>query len=287
MTHLGVWIRLFLLLLTLTLTRLYSFRERMSKISQPPTPYPDVNNLLYLLLSKVRGALREQFVGLYLYGSLSSGDFDETTSDVDFVVVTRDEISGELVPRLEAMHVEIAASDLKWAPKLEGSYISRAALRRYNPGDAPRPQYKEGAFFVAPHGSDWIIQRHVLREQGVVIAGSPLKPMIEPVAPDELRGAVVGVLTGWWETHILAHPSELKRTGYQPYAVLTMCRSLYALEHGEIVSKPAAARWAIDALDAEWTPLIERALTGRADLSKSALHKTAELIQFTLKRARA
>lgn len=276
-----------LILLTPTLARLYSFRERMSTTFQPPTPYPQINNLLYLLLSNVRRALRDQFVGLYLYGSLSGGDFDETTSDVDFVVVTRDEITGEHVPRLRAMHAEIAASGLKWAPKLEGSYISRAALLRYNPDDAPRPQYNEGEFFVAPHGSDWIIQRHILREQGVVIAGPPLKPLIEPVTPGELRRAVVDVLQGWWQTHILAQPSALKRPGYQPYAVLTMCRSLYALEQGEIVSKPAAARWAIESLGAEWTPLIERALAGRADLSGSSLHKTMALIRFTLERARA
>jgi hypothetical protein len=41
-----------------------------------PTPYPDVNAILNVLLAAVRAILGNQFVGFYLYGSLASGDFD-------------------------------------------------------------------------------------------------------------------------------------------------------------------------------------------------------------------
>ena len=60
-----------------------------------PTPYPDVNEVLNLLLTNVKGILRDQFVGMYLYGSLSSGDFNPETSDIDFLVVTTDFLSGK------------------------------------------------------------------------------------------------------------------------------------------------------------------------------------------------
>src|SRR4051812_13397758 len=118
----------------------------MAKISQPPTPYAAVNVLLFRLLQEVQAALGAQFIGMYLYGSLASGDFDEHSSDIDFVVVTQDEIAADLIPKLKAVHERIAQSGLKWASKLEGSYISRAALRRYNPNDPPRVQYNEGQF---------------------------------------------------------------------------------------------------------------------------------------------
>ncbi len=258
----------------------------MSKISQPPTPYADINVLLHQLLVEVQTALGENFFGMYLYGSLASGDFDEHSSDVDFVVVTRHEIAENAISKLRALHERIAQSGLEWANKLEGSYIPRDALRRYHPNEAPRPQYNEGHFFVAPHESDWIIQRYILREYGVIVAGPSIKPFIDPVSPDELRGAVAGILLSWWSTHILAHPDELLRQGYQPYAVLTMCRSLYCFENGAIVSKPFAARWAMEQLDARWKPLIERALMQQADLSRHALKETQALIQFTIERAK-
>lgn len=257
----------------------------MAKISQTPTPYPKVNVVLHALLQDTRAALADNFFGMYLYGSLASGDFDEHSSDVDFVVVTRAEIAEETIPKLRALHERIADSGLAWAKKLEGSYMPRDALRRYIPNDAPRPQYNEGKFFVAPHESDWIIQRHLLREYGVTVAGPPIRPLIDSVSPDELRGAVAGILLGWWSTHILAQPDELLRHGYQPYAVLTMCRSLYCFEHGAIVSKPFAARWAMESLDEKWKALIERALSHNADTSPDALAQTFELIRYTVQRA--
>lgn len=259
----------------------------MTKIAQTPTPYAEVNVLLFRLVKEVQAVLGDQFLGMYLYGSLATGDFDAHSSDVDFVVVTREEVGEDLIPKLRAMHERLADSGLKWASKLEGSYISRAALRRYDPNDAPRVIYNEGQFYLDRHGRDWIIQRHILREHSVIVAGPPLKPWIDPVTPGELRGAVAGVLNGWWGTWILTHPQELVRPGYQPYAVLTMCRSLYAFEFGEIVPKPAAGRWASGALDPQWKALIERALTQEADLSAEGLDKTISLIRYTLERSKA
>ena len=60
-----------------------------------PTSYPDVNALLQELLESVQAVLTHHFIGMYLDGSLTSGDFDQD-SDIDFVVATDAEISGDL-----------------------------------------------------------------------------------------------------------------------------------------------------------------------------------------------
>ncbi|MFX1412149.1 MAG: nucleotidyltransferase domain-containing protein, partial [Promethearchaeota archaeon] len=83
-----------------------------------PTPYPDVNAVLHMLLSGVQTVLGDQFVGMYVFGSLASGDFEPQRSDIDFLVVTTDELPEEMLPALEAMHARITASGLKWATKL-------------------------------------------------------------------------------------------------------------------------------------------------------------------------
>ncbi len=82
-----------------------------------PTPFSDVNSLLDELLSGVKNILEDNFAGLYLYGSLASGDFNLETSDVDFVVVTRDEISSETISALKTMHERLAKSELKLVKK--------------------------------------------------------------------------------------------------------------------------------------------------------------------------
>jgi predicted nucleotidyltransferase len=85
--------------------------------STNPTLYPAVNAILGLLLQEVQRVLGPELVGLYCYGSLSLGDFEPGSSDIDFLVVTEHELPDETVTALDAMHAEIATSGLKWADK--------------------------------------------------------------------------------------------------------------------------------------------------------------------------
>ncbi|MCI0399414.1 MAG: DUF4111 domain-containing protein [Chloroflexi bacterium] len=246
-----------------------------------PTPYPDVNAVLDMLMPAVQTILGDRFVGLYLHGSLALGDFNPNRSDIDFVVVTAGDLPNEMVLALAAMHERIAAGDARWGVELEGSYIPRRALRRYDPADARHPHIERGGKLrVEQHESDWVMQRHILREHGVALAGPALQTLIDPVRPDDLRQAVRGILW-WWELQ-LTDTSRVEKSGYQAYAILTMCRIFYTLQHGAIVSKPLAARWAQEALDERWAGLIERALVWRNGESLDSLEETLDFIRYTL-----
>ncbi|MDQ3006386.1 MAG: nucleotidyltransferase domain-containing protein, partial [Chloroflexota bacterium] len=102
-----------------------------------PTPYTNVNEILDLLLVNVKEILQDQFVGMYLYGSLSSGDFNSESSDIDFLVVTQDTLSEEIIIALEAMHNRTWATSLKRAGKLEGAYVPKGLIRRHNSNGVP------------------------------------------------------------------------------------------------------------------------------------------------------
>ncbi len=249
------------------------------------TPYPEVNAVLQMLLAEVQAVLGPDFVGLYLYGSLSSGDFNPLSSDIDFLVVTAGELPAHRVQALEEMHARIAASGLKWAKKLEGSYIPLPELRRYDPAHAVHPSIGvDWEFGVNPHGRDWVIQLHILRQQGVTLAGPPPDTLIDPVSPDDLRQAVLETLQDWWKGHVM-DSRRLESREYQAFAVLTMCRALYTLQSGGIVSKPAAAAWAKGALPPRWTSLIERALAFGPGDGIDDVGETQEFIRFTLETA--
>lgn len=254
-----------------------------------PTPYADVNTVLLELLSGVQTILGNSFSGLYLFGSLASGDFDRY-SDVDFIVVCENEISRDLFSALHVMHARIATIDSWCATQLDGSYISRQALRRYDPAKALHPHIDRGvgeSLRMMQHDSDWIIQRHSLREQGLVVAGPAPHTLIDPVLPSELRQAVLDMLHGWLAP-MIDDPAPLKTRGYQSYIVLTLCRMLYTLEFGTIVSKRVAAHWAQGILDERWIPLIARAQLGRQTprLKSQAddVNSTLELIRYVLER---
>ncbi len=253
--------------------------------SKPYTPYDDVNIILNILLNGAKEILKEQLVGMYLYGSLSSGDFNPKSSDIDFVVVTESILPDETISALEALHNRIWASGLKWASKLEGSYIPKNLIRRHDPVGLPCPTVNESKFFVDQRGSDWIIQRHVIREYGLVLEGPDPKTLIDFVTPDDIRQAVLGVLREWWFP-MLDDPSWLRdhESGDHAFAVITMCRALHALKHGIIVSKPSAAKWAQEELGDEWGRTIEQALAAQSHNGKDhdLYYKALDLIRFTL-----
>ena len=253
------------------------------------TAFPEVNAVLQELLADIQHILGNQLVGMYLEGSLAGGDFDED-SDIDFVVVTNDDISENVFSALQMMHQRINLLDTKWSTNLEGSYISQYAIRCFDPKHANFPNIERG--FGEPlklvyHAESWIIHRYVLRERGITIIGPALRTLIDPVSPDALRQAMVPVLQGWAK-QILNNPNEIARRGYQSYTVLSICRILYTLQFGDIVSKPKAASWAKETLGEKWGALIDRTWIGRHNpglfASAEDINQTLDLISYALER---
>ncbi|MBN8654610.1 MAG: DUF4111 domain-containing protein [Anaerolineae bacterium] len=225
------------------------------------TPYQDVNNVLSLLLENVKGILKDEFVGMYLYGSLSSGDFNPKSSDIDFLVVTENYLPEAIISQLEKMHKQPWAIHSKRAGELEGAYIPKELIRKHSLNGLPCPSINEGTFNLDTPGSDWIIQRHVVREYGVVIEGPDPKTLIDFVSAEDIRNSILGVLHEWWYP-MLEDPAWLRDhdDGYRSFAVITMCRVLHGLEHGTVTSKPKAAQWTRAKVDSKWQLLIDKAI---------------------------
>ncbi len=248
-----------------------------------PTSHPGVNQALRALLAGARKALGDAFVGLYLHGSLAGGDFDPGRSDVDFLVVTRTPMPDATVDRLRVMHARLSGSGLRWVTRLEGTYLPRVALRRYDPGHPAFPSLRvDGTVALDRHDRGWVIQRHILRERGVVVAGPSIGPLIDPVGPDDLRAATRAVLAGWWARQ-LEDPALLRTSEYQAYAILTMCRALYTLEHGAVSSKTRAAHWALAHLPDRWRPLIALGLAWRHGTDWDRLEETLAFMRFVMR----
>ena len=253
-----------------------------------PTSYPEVNTLLQELLGSVQIILGGRLIGMYLFGSLTSGDFDQD-SDIDVIVVTDAEISGDLFSALQTMHARIYAGDSPWTIQLEVSYIPQHALRRYDPANALHPHIDRGSetFFMMQHDESWIVQRCVLRERGITLTGPTPQTLIDPVSPNDLRQAMLAILNGW-PLQILEDPARIKQRGGQSYTVLTLCRILYTLQYGTVVSKPVAARWAQETQGERWRPLIERTWEGRhnpgSEASPDDVNGTLEFIRYALER---
>ena len=258
---------------------------------------PEVREIIDLLVTEVHAILGEHLIGIYLYGSLATGGFDRN-SDVDYVVVTNEELSEGQFTAIEAVHNHLKTMEVWCADQLEGSYIPIEGLKRYDPARAlfvhidrgpdehlHRIQLADERLSRAWWGG-WVLLRLTLRESGMTLVGPDPKILIDPVPDAEIRQAAVFNVNDWAGS-ILSDPAQIKGRGYQSYTVLTLCRILYTLHTGKVTSKPEAIRWAKAHLDEKWTPLIDRAWLGRQNPGLAAelgdLNETLAFIRFTIK----
>jgi aminoglycoside adenylyltransferase-like protein/nucleotidyltransferase-like protein len=210
----------------------------------------------------VREVLGESFCGAYLQGSFAVGDAD-AHSDVDFIVVTEDEVTPKQRAELQALHQRLHALPISWAQHLEGSYVPRSVLRRPDPDRRPLLYLDNGAteFALDSHDNTSVV-RWSLREHGVVLAGPDPRELVDPITADELRAEMRWAL-GLWQEWFRSIDSIGRRA--LAVAVLTHARILHTLAVGEVTSKRSAGEWALDALDPEWSSLIRWALDDRPD----------------------
>ncbi len=102
-----------------------------------------------------------------------------------------------------------------------------------------------------------LLQGWTLRHHGVVLTGPPREDFADVPAEllrDKMRGQIPGFMTGlgtWIRMEEIAWA--------QRYAVTTLCRMLFTVHYGTLVSKRQALLWAAEELDQRWRELVTRA----------------------------
>lgn len=188
--------------------------------------------------------LGRKLVGLYLYGSAATGDFDGGTSDVDLLAAIASELDDDEFQALRRMHDAAARENPAWDDRIEVLYYSVHALRTFRTQRSPIAVISPGEAFhyrEGGAGSDWLMNWYHVRESGVRLYGPDASEIIPSIGKVEFIDAVrdhAGRILTW-----------LKEGGSdsvldQSYSILTACRAWMTVATGEHVSKRRAAEWA-------------------------------------------
>ena len=216
------------------------------------------NAMLPILTSAIASRFGDELVGLYLFGSLISGDFLPGVSDIDLLaVITRDLNDADVAP-LAALHAGIVRDHPEWDDRIEVAYLSADGLRDFRSRISPLIIISPGEpLHLIDAGPDWLMNWYLVRSAGIALAGPPPRDLIPPIATAEYHQTV--------QEHLSSAENWIARaTSRKPgsYAVLTAGRGLYTLRIGEHASKAQTAAW-MQAQFPEWADLIDCALAWR------------------------
>jgi len=248
------------------------------------TAYQDVNDVLVRLSEGLKAIFGEQLVGLYVTGSLTYGDFNHGSSDIDFLAVLTKEMSGKRREQVKTMHARIGEDYPKWQKRVEGSYITEEMLGSIEPPQTPRPYINGGNLWDKDpkYRSEWILNLFVLYERAIALDGPDFKTLTKPVSMKAARSASIQSLHENWEP-LLKDPSVLKSSHHQAYITLTLCRILYTANNDGVASKRVASRWVKETYGASWDSLVEKAEKWQHGQAMDMESDVLDFIRFTLK----
>jgi hypothetical protein len=262
----------------------------------PSHPYPELRDVLGVFVDEVSAELGENLIGIYLVGSIASGDFD-ADSDVDFMVVTKPELTEADMGPLQEIQIRVHRIDCYPAKHLEGSYISIADLN--DPGivgwkklfyfDNGSTTYEQSA-----HDNQWHV-RWILRERGITLTGPRPEEILRPIPLNELRSEIKTAMLEvrqYFEDELDRPLSFFNSRFGQSFTVLTYCRMLHTLHTERVESKKAGMEWARQYTGPKWASLIDQAWEEREGVrfgvkigqraERSLLGETQEFIKYAI-----
>lgn len=219
-----------------------------------------VDQVLERLVTGVSRVLQENLVGIYLYGSLVTEDFDAGVSDLDLVAALHSGLDEASFRLLEDLHSDVIRRFPKWDNRLELAYVSLDALETFRDRPSSIAIISPGEpFHRIDAGYDWLISWYMLRETGVALKGPDIASLI---APMELSSYIEAV-----QSHIEAYRDSVgsaSSKSFLSYIVLTTGRGLYTVLQGQPISKIKAATWAARTFP-QWAWLIDKAQRWRVN----------------------
>ena len=251
--------------------------------------HPLVRGVVDAYLDAIDGEMPGLVEGLYVTGSVALGDFRPRTSDIDFVAVTVNppDATGAIAA-LRRAHRRLRT---RWPrPYFDGRYVTWDDLA-HDPAAIGRRAYSyEGRFHARSSGPADPVTWHTIAQHGVACRGPAPADLAIRVDAEKLAQWTLHNLESYWRplldrsSRFLNRQSAIALTSYGAvWIVLGVSRLHYTLATGEICSKEAAGRYALQTFPEQWHAVlneslrIRRADRARADVLSAMAEATADL----------
>jgi streptomycin 3"-adenylyltransferase len=233
-----------------------------------------LNDIVY----NYKNILKSNLTGIYLHGSLAMNCYNPNSSDIDFLVVVKKDISP--LDKRELVNILLKLSDNCSEKGFEMSVILEEDILNFK---YPTPfmlhysnfykdKYISEPEFICDNSADYDLAAHfvVTRERGICLFGKPINEVFMPVKEEYYIDSIVRDI-GPAREDIIDNPV---------YMVLNLCRVLYYLSDRAICSKKEGGEWGKAILPSQYKNIIESALLTYTDSSCNCTFSERELMHF-------
>jgi predicted nucleotidyltransferase len=187
-----------------------------------------------LVLERLREALlqRRDLAGIYLYGSLVTGDFSLARSDIDVVVMLDREPDAAATRELAELHAGVAALGGA-AGQLHCLYV--AAEHAADPD-------RLCAYWFGDRMTQWqmkVMTQAELASVGVALHGPWPPPGIGPIPVSDIQAAVLAEMRGYWRRFARKRMRWLNDDTVD-HALVVLPRAEAVLARGALITKGEA-----------------------------------------------
>jgi Domain of unknown function (DUF4111) len=212
--------------------------------------------------------LRDHFYGIYIYGSIALGAFEEQESDIDIIALTQGEWTVQELRQLERIHRQLVKEH-----SLGKCLAPMSDIGEFNAGIAPYPYASDGKFHAAGYFDLNAVIWWTIQHKGISLLGHEYSTLPLEIAWKNVLDAMRYNLDIYWAGKA-QKPRLFLFDIWVTTAIATLCRIMTAIEEGEIISKSEAlTRWR-DRLPARWQTLIDEAWCIRLHLDTPSLYRS-------------
>jgi predicted nucleotidyltransferase len=243
-------------------------KDFLMDASIPPSIQPLIDAYLRAL-----EPLRGRFYGIYIYGSIALGAFEEAMSDIDVIALTQGAWSPQELKQLKALHMRLIAEQ-PWGKRLEVQYLPASDLgkSKHEAEIAPYPSIHDGRFSPGGYGDLNSVTWWTLKRHGIRLLGPEPAELSFDVAWRQVLQTMRFNLNVYFVGK-LKQPYIYLDANAVEFAVTNLCRILSTIEDGAIVSKSASLKIWRKRLSPRWQRLLDEASRVRHQLDRPSYYR--------------
>ena len=163
---------------------------------------------------------RSHLYGIYIYGSIAFGAFEELESDIDIVALTHGEWTTSELAQLNALHTQLIGTH-QLAGRLEVLYIPLQYLGKCDREIAPYPNVRHGEFFPTGYSNLNYITWWTVKNKGIRLLGPERSTLPFEVTWRDVLETMRDNLNGFWVSKV-RRPQRFSRDAGQSHLHLEM-----------------------------------------------------------------